>query len=173
MHCLLTVSQRIRGAIDSTIAQEQARQRHAQASPSRSNSNARGADSRAISPAKRVSRQGTRDQQDGDPPAKGPDPADFESEFAIDDDDLTRSGTPKPQSNQNGNTKTMQETAPRQSSSETNEKSTAAGDFGALSILPTDVREKLRKLEKYESRYHGMFGNANRTRRLLKAPRAA
>lgn len=149
--------QRIRGAIDSTIAQEQARQRQAQASPSRSNSNARKADSRAISPAKRVSRQGTRGRQDGDPPTKGPDPADFESEFAIDDDDLRRSGTPKPQPNQNGSTKVMQENPPQQSSQEANATSTSTGESSASSDLPSDVRDKLRKLEKYESRYHELL----------------
>lgn len=149
--------QRIRGAIDSTIAQEQARQRQAQASPSRSNSNPRRADSRAISPAKRVSRQGTRGRQDGDPPAKAPDPADFESEFTIEDEDLGRSGTLKPQSNQNGSIKNMQEIAPQQSSQEIYETSTSAGESSASSDLPTDIRDKLRKLEKYESRYHELL----------------
>ncbi len=170
---LLTIIQRLRGAIDSTIAQEQARQRQAQASPSRSSSNARKADSRAISPAKRVSRQGTRGRQDGEPSAKGPDPADFESEFAIDDEDLRRSGAPKPQSSQNDSTRMIQEAAPRTSSQETNETSTSAGESSASSELPTGVRDKLKKLEKYESRYHGMFGTAGRLRPLLTAPRAA
>lgn len=104
---------------------------------------------------------------------KGPDPADFESEFAIDDDDLRRSGTPKPQSNQNGSTKRMQENAPQQSSQETNETSTSAGESSASSDLPTDVRDKLRKLERYESRYHGRSRIANRPRPLLTAQRAA
>lgn len=161
IYSLLTNTQRIRGAIDSTIAQEQARQRQAQASPSRSNSNVRRADSRANSPAKRVSRQGTRGRQDGDPPAKGPDPADFESEFTIDDEDVTRSGVPKPQSNQNDSSKAIQETAPRQSSQDTNDTPTSATGSTASSDLPTDVRNKLRKLERYESRYHGMFGTAD------------
>ena len=170
---LLTIIQRIRGAIDSTIAQEQARQRQAQASPSRSSSNARKADPRAISPAKRVSRQGTRGRQDGEPSAKGPDPVDFESEFAIDDEHLRRSGVPKPQSNQNGSTGTVQETAPQPTSQETNETSTSAGESSASSDLSIDVRDKLKKLEKYESRYHGMFRIASCPGRLLTAPRAS
>ena len=158
----LTNAQRIRGAIDSTIAQEQARQRQAQASPSRSNSNARRADSRAISPAKRTSRQGTKDRQDGDHSAKGPDPAEFESGFAIDDEDSRRSGPAKSQVNQHGSTKTMQETASQQSGQETDETTTSAGEASASPDLPADVRDKLRKLEKYESRYHGIHRTANR-----------
>lgn len=149
--------QRIRGAIDSTIAQEQARQRQAQASPSRSTSNARRTDSRPVSPTKRTSRQGIRGRQDEDPPAKGPDPADFEPDFAIDDEGTRKDGALKPQLDQNGSTHTTQDTIPRQSSQETTELPTSAGEISASSRLPADVRDKLRKLEKYESRYHELL----------------
>ena len=165
--------QRIRGAIDSTIAQEQARQRQAQASPSRSTSQAGKTDSRAVSPTKRIPRQGTRGRPDGILPAKGPDPADFESEFAFDDEDLGISKAATPQSNHDGGAKTMQESAPRHSSQEANEISTSAREPIALPDLPIDIRDKLRKLEKYESRYHGAFGIANRLRPLLTALRTA
>ena len=168
--CSLIIIQRIRGAIDSTIAQEQARQRQGQASPSRSNSNVRRADPRAISPAKRILRQGTTARQDGDPPAKGPDPTDFESEFAIDVEDMRRSS--KPQSNQNGSPMTVTEIVPQPDGQEANETSTSVEESSASLDLPTDVRDKLRKLEKYESRYHGIFGLANHPRPSLTAARA-
>lgn len=133
----------------------------------------RKSESRTISPAKRGVRQAARGRDDGDPPARGPDPADFESGFAVDDDDVTKAGALKSQSNQNGNDKTMQETAPQQVSQEINKSSPPIEDSGALSELPTDVRDKLRKLEKYESRYHGTCRIANRPEPLLTALRAA
>lgn len=136
----------------------------------------RRADSRAISPAKRISRQGTRDGQDGDPSAnsaKGPDPADFESEFAIDDEYSRKPGAPKSQLSQKSSAKTIEETASQQGGREANETSTSTGESNASSDLPADVRDKLRKLEKYESRYHGMFGIADHPRPFLMAARAA
>jgi hypothetical protein len=148
-------TQRLKGAIDSKIAEEQARQRLSQGSPSRSNSSAKRPSSRAISPTKRA--QGSRGRQDGEPPAKGPDPADFEPEFVIDDDGSSktgtpRSGTPRPAGDRNGTTtagkSTQEDTTP-----EINE--TAADEPRLSSDLPTDVLVKLRKLEKLESRYHG------------------
>lgn len=147
--------QRLKGAIDSKIAEEQARQRLSQRPPSRSNSSAKRPSSRAISPTKRA--QGSRGRQDGDPPVKGPDPADFEPEFVIDDDEASRtgtprSGTPRPAGDRNGTTaagKSTQEDA----TLETGEA--AADEPRSSSDLPTDVRVKLRKLEKLESRYHG------------------
>lgn len=169
----MTLAQRIRGAIDSTIAQEQARQRQAQASPSRSTSNVRRADLRAVSPAKKTSRQVTRGRQDGDPPAKGPDPAEFEAEFAINDEGTKRSEAPKRQTNQNSITKTIKETASQQGGQETDETSISAEESGVSSELPADVRDKLRKLEKYESRYHGMLRTTTYPRPSLTAARAA
>ncbi|KAL2058151.1 hypothetical protein ABVK25_001769 [Lepraria finkii] len=149
--------QRLKGAIDSKIAEEQARQRLSQRPPSRSNSSAKRPSSRAISPTKRA--QGSRGRQDGDPPAKGPDPADFEPEFVIDDDEASRtgtprSGTPRPAGDRNGTTavgKSTQEDA----TLETGEA--AADEPRSSSDLPTDVRVKLRKLEKLESRYHELL----------------
>ena len=93
---------------------------------------------------------------------KGPDPSEFESEFAIEDEDSRKSGPSKSQVNQNGGSKTMQETASQKSGQETDETSTSAGEASALPDLPADVRDKLRRLEKYESRYHGIHWTANR-----------
>ena len=98
---------------------------------------------------------------------KAPDPADFESEFVIDDENSKSSGASKSHINQNGSTKTMQETATRQSGHEKDETSTSTGESSASSDLPADVRDKLRKLEKYESRYQGILRTAERLTLLL------
>ena len=150
------LTQRLKGVIDSTIAEEQARQRFSQSSPSRSNSRAKRPASRNLSPNKRA--QGVRGRQDGDPLAKGPDPADFESEFVIEDDGPSRSGTPRPVADQNGvaaTEKTPRENTSSESNQGTGETATSADEPRSSSDLPTDVRVKLRKLEKLESRYHG------------------
>jgi hypothetical protein len=151
--------QRIRGAIDSKIAEEQARQRLSQGSPSRPGSSSKRPASRAISPTKRVPRQGARGRQDGDPPAKGPDPADFEPEFVIDEDDLSRSGTPRPPADRNGGATAERapESGPREGGQETNEAAVSADEPRTSSDLPTEIRVKLRKLDKLESRYHGLL----------------
>jgi len=156
---VLIAIQRLRGAIDSRIAEEQARQRLSQASPSRSGSNAERSSSRNLSPSKRVSRQAARGRQDGDPQAKGPDPADFEPEFVIGNDEQSRSGIPRPPTDRNGTSAaetTVQEPLARGDfSQESGEIITSAEEPRTSSDLPTDVRVKLRKLEKLESRYHG------------------
>lgn len=149
-------TQRLKGVIDSTIAEEQARQRFSQSSPSRSNSRAKRPASRNLSPNRRA--QTVRGRQDGDPLPKGPDPADFESEFVIEDDGPSGSGTPRTVAESNGVASI--EKAPRETSSSENNQgtaeTTASADEPRLSSdLPTDVRVKLRKLEKLESRYHG------------------
>ena len=103
---------------------------------------------------------------------KAPDPGDFESEFGIDDEDSRSSGASKPQSNQTDSTKTMQEITSRQSGQDIHQTPTSTGESTALSDLPTDVREKLRKLERYESRYHGMLGISNQPMLTLTTARA-
>lgn len=155
---VLTIEQRLKGAIDSRIAEEQARQRLSQASPSRSGSNPRSS-SRNISPSKRAARQAARGRQDGEPPAKGPDPAEFEPDFVIDDDVQSRSGTPRPPTERNGVNaadKSVQEPSAKGESSQESAETTSSVEEPRASLdLPTDVRVKLRKLEKLESRYHG------------------
>ncbi|XWW94511.1 hypothetical protein V2A60_002454 [Cordyceps javanica] len=84
--------QRIRGAIDRTIAEEQARQRGDDAPISRSASNS----SRQGPNAARRSRP-SNGNTDGVETPPNPDPAVFEAAFVIDDsDEPSRAGTPKP-----------------------------------------------------------------------------
>lgn len=147
--------QRLKGAIDSRIAEEQARQRLSQASPSRSDSKTGRSSSRNLSPSKKASRQAARGRQDGAPSTKGPDPADFEPESVIEDLVQSRSGTPKPPTDCNGTSTAEKPHVRGDSSQESGETSTSAEEPRTSSDLPTDVRVKLRKLEKLESRYHG------------------
>ena len=71
-------------------------------------------------------------------------------------------GASKSQLHQNGSSKTMQEPASPQGGQEIDETSTSTGEASTSPDLPADVRDKLRKLEKYESRYHGLYSTANR-----------
>ena len=153
----LTSVQRLKGAIDSRIAEEQARQRLSNASPARSVSTTERSSSRNISPSKRISRQ-ARGRQDGESLAKGPDPSEFEPEFVIEDDEQSRSGTPKPAIERDGNPATGQkakEAVRGESSNESGETTALIEEPRNSSDVPTDIRVKLRKLEKLESRYSG------------------
>ena len=146
---------RLKGAIDNTIAQEQARQRLTHSSPSRSASTTQRSSSRNLSPSKRSARaHHSRRQETGDATTKGPDPSAFEPEFVIDDDDLSRSGTPKPAADPEAVREKPNQDPPTENDS--------ASPHGAQeespqrsTELPTEVRVKLRKLDKLESRYHG------------------
>ncbi len=75
----------------------------------------------------------------------------------IDDDEQGRSGTPKPAADRDGGStaaQKMKETV-GENSQESGEIAVAEGEPRTSSDLPTDVRVKLRKLEKLEARYHG------------------
>ncbi|KAL6718309.1 Golgin imh1 [Lecanora helva] len=146
------------GAIDSRIAEEQARARVFQASPSRSNSNTGRSTSRNISPSKKSSRQ-ARGRQDGDLQTKGPDPSEFEPEFVIEDEEHSRSRTPKPNPERDGDPPKDQknEIARDEGNHESGESVASVEESKELSELPTDVQVKLRKLEKLESRYHELL----------------
>ena len=154
----LTVSQRLKGAIDSRIAEEQARQRSALTSPPPPNT-ARKSSSRAESPAKRALRPGASSKQNGETAGKGPDPAEFEPEFVLDHSDVpSRSVTPRPAPTRSESpTKdTAGEVAEEvRNGEETSEKVVQDGSAATSLELPTDVRVKLRRMEKLESRYHG------------------
>lgn len=157
---LLTRTQRLRGAIDSRIAEEQARQRTPHDSPSRSNSRSQRSSTRTISSNRQAVRSEGRESKDGEPPAKGPDPSEFEPDFVINGDSTpSRSTTPRPvQENGEDGTATgvSAHTAPESDSRKTQG---IDGEKEAITIpseLPTEVRVKLRKLEKLESRYHGL-----------------
>ncbi|KAL1867376.1 Golgin imh1 [Paecilomyces lecythidis] len=145
--------QRIRGAIDSRIAEEQARQRQAQESISRSNS-ARRQTSRDLSTSRRPGRT-----RAGTLSGKGPDPAEFESEFAVGEDDgSSRSATPRSEpsappeggASGDGEKKASPESAGKEAASDT-------GSNTAAAELPTDVRVRLRRLDKLESRYQDLL----------------
>lgn len=155
---MFSLLQRLREAIDSRIAEEQARQKSAQDSLSRSNS-ARQPSGRNLSPSRRPSRP----RRNTGTPVRGPDPTEFEPEFTIGDDEgSSRSATPQ----QDPPTSSSSKDTPEQNAGE--EKSTAEESPNAKdaapasetkqspSELPADVKVKLRKLSKMETRYQGM-----------------
>ncbi|KAH0543718.1 hypothetical protein FGG08_002034 [Glutinoglossum americanum] len=156
--------QRLKASIDSRIAEEQARQRaaaqEASSSPSRLGSTARRSSSRRTSPSKRQGRSRLPDQGDKDVPAEGPDPSEFEPEFVIGEDDVeSRSGTPLPKekASQVDSDGMGGEAPPVGGGAELKEKPTESRSSNVLSDLPTDVRVKLRKLEKLEPRYQELL----------------
>ena len=156
---ILTSPQRLKGAIDQTIAQEQARQRQFQSSPSRSDSRSQRSNSRNLSPgARRANRRGTRGQGDGSSPApsgKGPDPSAFEADFVIGDDELSRSGTPRPATEEEGTKEKSKNDMNLDGKSDSQDGSPYTESPNTE--LPTDVRVKLRKLDKLESRYNELL----------------
>lgn len=153
-------AKRLKGAIDSRIAEEQARQKALQSSPSRSNSTVRRSSSRTVSPSKRQAR--TRDRSGKDIDAeKGPDPSEFDRAFVVDDEESSsRVGTPGPGAERSGSAMIEgagNDKAPVEDNKESNGKVVEDGDAPAPPELPTDVRVKLRKLDKLESRYQGDY----------------
>lgn len=153
----------MKGAIDSRIAEEQARQRNAQYSPSRSASSSKRPTSRnrAASPAVRAARPKPTENKSDSGPQKGPDPKEFEPEFIIEDEDtMSRTGTPKPVEGKDEGGPITEATAeiPIGQDGERQvdeEKMSEQAAVDAALELPTDVRVKLRKLERLESRYQG------------------
>ncbi|KEF51636.1 uncharacterized protein A1O9_12271 [Exophiala aquamarina CBS 119918] len=173
---------RLKGAIDSRIAEEQARQRQAQLGAQQSTRTPprRRPQGQNTAPPRRPSRQ--REQaNENTSTGKGPDPSEFEPEFAIGDDESSvpsRVATPIPEvkekdrdhdhdgENDKENDKEKQP-APA-AADETNEQhtsqdattekrpsdaSTTLSPPSRSQDLPTDVRVKLRKLERMETRY--------------------
>ncbi|KAJ9621352.1 Golgin imh1 [Taxawa tesnikishii (nom. ined.)] len=146
--------------LDSKIAEEQARQRNAQQSPSSSAGQRRTPSNARPSNARTDSRSRRPQGGDGDkaPTVKGPDP----SEFVIEDDDSlpSRAATPKPPAKDGSDETTVDraqaanENAPADKDAGSGEK---AAEAKAPEELPQDVRLKLRKLEKLESRYHDLL----------------
>ncbi|KAJ5219567.1 hypothetical protein N7468_008771 [Penicillium chermesinum] len=166
-------SGRLRDAIDSRIAEEQARQKTAQENLSRSNSNRRPPASRR---PPRTPTSGT--------PVRGPDPKEFEAEFAIgDDDESSRVTTPRVETPESGAKESPDTTeaadrketdaststtepaadAPEKEKGKGKEKDASApatsGESGeaAPQELPSDVKARLRRLDKLESRYHELL----------------
>ncbi|KAG9650647.1 hypothetical protein KCV04_g1244, partial [Aureobasidium melanogenum] len=152
--------QRLKGNLDSfldsKIAEEQARQRGQSGTSAPVKRTPSSAARRGISRTESPNRPANRARADSNRaiPAKGPDP----SEFVIDDDEApTRTATPNPSvteaSNSSSDTpvtsitdkeSTQPDAAPSEKSQDTGKQPDE---------LPQDVRQKLRKLEKLESRY--------------------
>ena len=159
---LTKFKKRLKGAIDSRIAEEQARQRSHQTPPARSNSGAKKPLSRAASPSVRVARSKEQsDRKEGDIPLKGPDPLDFEPEFVVDDENtISRNETPQPPAEVTQDENSRISTNAKQIAGEEShnqEQITEEKDVSANPELPTDIRVKLRKLERLESKYNGTY----------------
>jgi hypothetical protein len=158
--------QRIRGAIDARIAEEQARQRSAQeASVGRTN------------PARRPSTRTPRQRSNSTlPQTRGPDPTEFE--FSIGDDDTlsgsSRSVTPRLETASSTTSATTAATSQHEAAdggddekaqsaaAESNAADSTAPDSAESKPAPTpelpiEVRAKLRRLDKIESKYYGKF----------------
>ncbi|KAK0105260.1 hypothetical protein ONS95_004352 [Cadophora gregata] len=147
--------QRLKGAIDSRIAEEQAR---AKAAPpvARSASTARRSNSRTDSPASKPRRPRPKDNEGST--ARGPDPSEFENAFVIEDESEgpSRVGTPAigdEKSPQSADTMTPATSVSGEGGEKAGEASADAPAVPVPVELPPDVRTKLRKLEKMESRY--------------------
>ncbi len=156
----LTLQKRIKGAIDSRFAEEQAKAKAAAAAPVRTGSTARrSASLRNESPSKR-SRARPKEVDDG---ARGSDPSVFERAFVIEDDseEPSRSATPaipetKPEvMAEKGATA---ENTGLDEGEVVNEKAEIPPNSSTKTDLPPDVRSKLRKLDKLEARYQGIQG---------------
>ena len=158
--------QRIRGAIDRTIAEEQARQNGSGDGGSLSRSGSTG--SRPAGAGRKP-----RDKPDATDASPNPDPAVFEEAFVIDDsDEPSRTGTPKPPvpekdapsqneaaATNDGDGPDAQHAGKDGSADNANEKS-AGSTVGEKSssqsqAVPPEIRQKLRKLEKLEATYPG------------------
>ncbi|KAL7785627.1 vesicular transport protein [Trichoderma ceciliae] len=156
--------QRIKGAIDRTIAEEQARQ---QKSLEVSGSVSRSA---STSSRRNESVSGRRPRpkdpgSDAGDSAPNPDPAIFEAAFVIDDsDEPSRAGTPKPvppekdtaNGESTGHAEAGEKSNLNSDGKEASSRDGHAGDGVAHATKPAltlELRQKLRKLEKLESTY--------------------
>ena len=156
----LTCPQRLKGAIDSRIAEEQARQKSTGASSTtiaRSGSTSKKPAGRTDSPSSRPRKPRPKDNEVNT--ARGPDPSEFENAFVIDDEpeEPSRVGTPAIGEEK---TATMAEgNVPAESGALGESKEIAAEKPVEASPkapqLSPEVRTKLRKLEKMETKYQG------------------
>lgn len=160
--------QRLKGAIDSRIAEEQARQqRAAQATPSRSNSSARQTRNAAASPAGRQgrARKGAQPERDGTAGKPPVDPAEFENGLVEDSDEVpSRTGTPAQEKEKSEDGVNHAQEPGKPLAGDDNQSEDASAQAGGLQgpqELPADVRVKLRKLDKLEGRYNGAFHSAS------------
>lgn len=147
--------QRLKNAVDARIAEEQARQK-ALASPTSSGSPTsavrRSTSIRSESPAKGTASRRKLAAGEGTNDARGPDPAEFEKAFVIDDESETptRVGTPA-----------LLDEKSELLAGQMPDLSLENVEQGAEAIkpveLPPDVKAKLRKLDKLESRYQELL----------------
>lgn len=167
------LQQRLKGAIDRTIAEEQARQESARqktlspdsGTPRRSDSTSRSAQSPARRPRPKKT---ASDAKDGGDSPSNPDPAVFEAAFVIDDnEEPSRAGTPKPAADKmedKPEEKAKDKADEGQNGDNGKEGEETKGAAGApppppaaASELSPEVRTKLRKLEKLEKTYPGGY----------------
>ncbi|KAK8192612.1 hypothetical protein M8818_007782 [Zalaria obscura] len=148
--------------LDSKIAEEQERQRNPQqggpSSARRTPSSARRApNGRTDSPSKRPASRLQGGDGSRTPLGKGPDP----SEFVIEDDDMSsRASTPKPPVKDGSDEKAEEQAEVDEAATSEGKESALqekSSDSKAPEQLSDDVRQKLRKLEKLESRYHDLL----------------
>ncbi|KAJ5885481.1 hypothetical protein N7495_009991 [Penicillium taxi] len=154
--------QRLRDAIDSRITEEQTRQKSTQETVSRSNSARR-------PPGRNPSPRRTRPRRNTNTPVRGPDPKEFEAEFAIgEDEESSRSATPQvgtPDASSEVTTSVETDGAEQpdgQTKPDTTDKGTTSpleieGSKAVTPDLPVEVKAKLRRLDKLESRYHELL----------------
>lgn len=178
--------QRFKSAIDRTIAEEQARQneqRNLSPSGNRQRSLSR-SNSAKDSPAKRRTKKPGQDAANGDN-LPNTDPAVFEAAFALDEEEAEAKATaeqPQAGSEKNGSTEGLsvekkstedddQATLcddqvtekTKDASAGSNEKGGKPDPSSAPAELPAEVKTRLRKLEKLEKTYPGMWCPYNDT----------
>jgi hypothetical protein len=163
---LTGTSQRIRGAIDARIAEEQAKQRTTPSVPPRAGAARQRSTSRNLSPSKRTARSKDADSKAA-PTGKGPDPSEFDPEFVIgeEDDQPSRSGTPKPKEKAPAAEATAEATAgdgseektePDGQAAEGEDKSDKKDSTEKAPEIPAEVKTRLRRLDKLEPKYSGV-----------------
>lgn len=172
---------RIKGAIDRTIAEEQARARDQSpgATAPRASSSVSRSNSGASTVKKARPKKPSQDVAKEDAGAVDTDPAVFEAAFVIDDEEPSRSATPMPPSShelkksENGDAKDENtaegEKGDKGTGNNAKDPEKNGEDEGRKSEgdkpvpppkatnteLPPDIRAKLRKLEKLEKTYPG------------------
>jgi hypothetical protein len=158
---LTGTSQRIRGAIDARIAEEQAKQRTTPSVPPRAGAARQRSTSRNLSPSKRSAKPKDADSKAA-PTGKGPDPSEFDPEFVIgeEDDQPSRSGTPKPKDKAPAAEATAgdgseEKTEPDGQAAEGEDKSDKKDDTEKAPEIPAEVKMRLRRLDKLEPKYSG------------------
>lgn len=149
--------QRFKGALDARIAEEQAKQRaSAQASRSRSGSTPKRSSSRNLSPSKRPLKGKDAESLGKAPAGRGPDPSEFDPEFVIgeDDEQPSRSGTPRPREKVTDGPDAAG-TSEDKRDEEEGKTEPAEDKPTPIPDLSPETKARLRKLDKLEPKYSG------------------